>query len=33
MEDDATWEQAKVVVDLARLVAGKDAEMKERYGV
>ena len=25
MQDDATWKQAKVVVDLARIVAGKDA--------
>ena len=33
MQDDATWKQAKVVVDLARIVAGKDDEMKERYGV
>jgi malyl-CoA/(S)-citramalyl-CoA lyase len=33
MQDDATWKQAKVVVDLARTVAAKDAEMKERYGV
>ena len=33
MQDDATWKQAKVVVDLARIVAGKDAEMKERYGI
>src|SRR5205823_8119613 len=33
MQDDATWKQAKVVVDLARIVAGKDAEMKERYGL
>ena len=33
MQDDATWKQAKVVVDLARAVAGKDKEMKERYGV
>src|SRR6478672_9205551 len=33
MQDDATWKQAKVVVDLARIVAGKDTEMKERYGV
>ena len=32
-QDDATWKQAKVVVDLAKIVAGKDAEMKERYGV
>ena len=33
MQDDATWKQAKVVVDLARIVAGRDAEMKERYGL
>jgi malyl-CoA/(S)-citramalyl-CoA lyase len=26
MQDDATWKQAKVVLDLARLVAGKDKE-------
>jgi malyl-CoA/(S)-citramalyl-CoA lyase len=31
MQDDATWKQAKVVVDLARLVAAKDPEMTERY--
>jgi malyl-CoA/(S)-citramalyl-CoA lyase len=24
MQDDATWKQAKVIADLARLVAGKD---------
>ena len=24
MQDDATWKQAKVVVDLAKLVEGKD---------
>ena len=33
MQDDATWKQAKVVVDLAKIVAGKDAEMRERYGI
>jgi malyl-CoA/(S)-citramalyl-CoA lyase len=33
MQDDATWKQAKVVVDLARIVAGKDQEMGERYGL
>jgi len=33
MQDDATGKQAKVVVDLARIVAGKDKEMEERYGV
>ena len=26
MQDDATWKQAKVIVDLARLVAAKDPE-------
>jgi malyl-CoA/(S)-citramalyl-CoA lyase len=33
MQDDATWKQAKVVVDLARLVAAKDPEMARRYGL
>jgi malyl-CoA/(S)-citramalyl-CoA lyase len=33
MQDDATWKQAKVVVDLARLVATKDPEMGARYGL
>jgi malyl-CoA/(S)-citramalyl-CoA lyase len=33
MQDDATWKQAKVVVDLARIVAGKDAEMGAKYGL
>ena len=32
MQDDATWKQAKVMVDLARLVANKDAYYKEAYG-
>ena len=31
MQDDATWKQAKVIVDLARLVARKDPEMAEAY--
>jgi malyl-CoA/(S)-citramalyl-CoA lyase len=31
MQDDATWKQAKVVVDLARLVAAKDPDMAARY--
>jgi malyl-CoA/(S)-citramalyl-CoA lyase len=31
MQDDATWKQAKVVVDLARLVAAKDKEAAARY--
>jgi malyl-CoA/(S)-citramalyl-CoA lyase len=33
MQDDATWKQAKVLVDLARLVAAKDPEMVARYGL
>jgi malyl-CoA/(S)-citramalyl-CoA lyase len=33
MQDDATWKQAKVVVDLARLVAAKDPEFAARYGI
>ena len=33
MQDDATWKQAKVVVDLARLVAAKDPELAAQYGV
>jgi len=32
MQDDATWKQAKVIVDLARLVAEKDPERSEQYG-
>ena len=31
MQDDATWKQAKVLIDLARLVAAKDPEMAARY--
>ena len=33
MQDDATWKQAKVVVDLARLVAAKDPALATRYGL
>jgi malyl-CoA/(S)-citramalyl-CoA lyase len=32
MQDDATWKQAKVLVDLAQLVAAKDPETAARYG-
>ena len=32
MQDDATWKQAKVVVDLARLVAAKDPDLAATYG-
>ena len=31
MQDDATWKQAKVLLDLAKLVAAKDPEMAVRY--
>jgi malyl-CoA/(S)-citramalyl-CoA lyase len=33
MQDDATWKQAKVLLDLARLVAAKDPDMGPRYGL
>ncbi|MBV8558968.1 MAG: hypothetical protein JO116_25800, partial [Planctomycetaceae bacterium] len=32
MQDDATWKQAKVIVDLARLVAQRDPELAHAYG-
>ena len=32
MQDDATWKQAKVMVDLARQVAEKDPKMAAAYG-
>lgn len=31
MQDDATWKQAKVLLDLAKLVATKDPTMAARY--
>jgi malyl-CoA/(S)-citramalyl-CoA lyase len=33
MQDDATWKQAKVLLDLAKLVATKDPDMATRYGL
>ncbi|HEU4661626.1 MAG TPA: CoA ester lyase [Pseudolabrys sp.] len=33
MQDDATWKQAKVLLDLARLVAAKDPALAARYGL
>src|SRR4030095_2771553 len=33
MQDDATWKQAKVILDLARLVATRDPERKAQYGL
>ncbi len=32
MQDDASWKQCKVMVDLARLIAEKDPELKMLYG-
>jgi malyl-CoA/(S)-citramalyl-CoA lyase len=33
MQDDATWKQAKVLLDLAKLVAAKDPEAGARYAL
>lgn len=33
MLDDATWKQAKVIVDLAKLVAAKEPELAKAYGL
>ncbi|MFN7166653.1 MAG: HpcH/HpaI aldolase/citrate lyase family protein [Pannonibacter sp.] len=33
MQDDATWKQAKVIVDLARVVAARDPILAEVYGL
>jgi malyl-CoA/(S)-citramalyl-CoA lyase len=33
MQDDATWKQAKVVVDLAHMVAAKDPAASALYGL
>jgi malyl-CoA/(S)-citramalyl-CoA lyase len=33
MQDDATWKQAKVIVDLAKRVAAKDPVLAEKYGL
>ncbi|MDU0341444.1 HpcH/HpaI aldolase/citrate lyase family protein [Bosea rubneri] len=32
MQDDATWKQAKVIVDLAKQVSGRDPALAARYG-
>ncbi len=32
MQDDATWKQAKVIVDLARIVAQRDPDLADSYG-
>jgi malyl-CoA/(S)-citramalyl-CoA lyase len=33
MQDDATWKQAKVLLDLAKLVGAKDPDMAACYGL
>ncbi|HKH17725.1 MAG TPA: CoA ester lyase [Solirubrobacteraceae bacterium] len=33
MQDDATWKQCKVMVGLAEMLAEKDPELKEAYGL
>jgi malyl-CoA/(S)-citramalyl-CoA lyase len=33
MQDDATWKQAKVIVDLARTLARRDPELARAYGL
>jgi malyl-CoA/(S)-citramalyl-CoA lyase len=33
MQDDATWKQCRVMVDLAEMLAAKDPELKAAYGV
>jgi len=33
MQDDATWKQCKVMVNLAEMLAQKDPELKEAYGL
>ena len=33
MQDDATWKQAKVLLDLAKIVAAKDPDMAARYAL
>jgi malyl-CoA/(S)-citramalyl-CoA lyase len=33
MQDDATWKQCQVMVNLAKLLAAKDADLKAAYGI
>jgi malyl-CoA/(S)-citramalyl-CoA lyase len=33
MQDDATWKQCRVMVDLAELLAAKDPELADAYGI
>jgi malyl-CoA/(S)-citramalyl-CoA lyase len=32
MQDDATWKQCRVMVNLAKMLAEKDPELKAAYG-
>jgi malyl-CoA/(S)-citramalyl-CoA lyase len=32
MQDDATWKQCRVMVDLAEMLARRDADLAEAYG-
>ena len=33
MQDDATWKQCRVMVDLAEMLAAKDPELAAAYGM
>ena len=33
MQDDASWKQCRVMVDLAEMIAGKDPEYRGLYGL
>jgi malyl-CoA/(S)-citramalyl-CoA lyase len=33
MQDDATWKQCQVMVNLARMLAAKDPALKAAYGL
>jgi malyl-CoA/(S)-citramalyl-CoA lyase len=33
MQDDATWKQCRVMVNLAKMLAAKDPELKQAYGL
>jgi malyl-CoA/(S)-citramalyl-CoA lyase len=33
MQDDATWKQCKVMVNLAAMLAAKDPALKAAYGI
>jgi malyl-CoA/(S)-citramalyl-CoA lyase len=32
MQDDATWKQCKVMVELAEMLAEKDGDLADAYG-